>query len=45
MQSTLANVEETLHKFREHKLEASIKDECKLPFFETLTLIEAKPTA
>jgi release factor glutamine methyltransferase len=45
MQSTLANVEETLRKFRRHKLEASIKAERKLPFFETLTLIEAKTTA
>ena len=42
MQSTLANVEETIRKFRELKLEATIKAERKLPFFETLTLIEAK---
>ncbi len=42
MQSTLANVEETISKFSEHNLKASIKAERKLPFFETLTLIEAK---
>ena len=42
MQSTIANVEETICKFAEHNLKASIKAERKLPFFETLTLIEAK---
>jgi release factor glutamine methyltransferase len=42
MQSTLANVEETIRKFGECHLEASIRAERKLPFFETLTLIEAK---
>jgi release factor glutamine methyltransferase len=42
MQSTLANPEETILKFEENKLEAIIKAERKLPFFETLTLIEAK---
>jgi release factor glutamine methyltransferase len=42
MQSTLANVEETICKFGELNLKASIKADCKLPFFETLTLIEAK---
>ncbi len=42
MQSTLANAEETIRKFEEINLEASIKAEHKLPFFETLTLIEAK---
>lgn len=42
MQSTLANVEETIRKFGEHKLKARVKAERKLPFFETLTLIEAK---
>ena len=41
MQSTLANVEETICKFGEHNLEARVKAERKLPFFETLTLIEA----
>jgi release factor glutamine methyltransferase len=42
MQSTLANAEETIRKFEEINLKACIKAERKLPFFETLTLIEAK---
>jgi release factor glutamine methyltransferase len=42
MQSTLANVEQTICKFGMHKLKARVKAERKLPFFETLTLIEAK---
>jgi release factor glutamine methyltransferase len=42
MQSTLTNIEETIHKFGKCNLKASIKAERKLPFFETLTLIEAK---
>ena len=42
MQSTLANVEETIRKFGEVGLKATLKAERKLPFFETLTLIEAK---
>ena len=42
MQSTLANPEETILKFEEIDLKASIKAERKLPFFETLTLIEAE---
>jgi release factor glutamine methyltransferase len=42
MQSTLANVEETIRKFGEHKLKARVRAERKLPFFETLALIEAK---
>lgn len=42
MQSTLANAEETIRKFEEINLKATIKAERKLPFFETLTLIEAK---
>jgi release factor glutamine methyltransferase len=42
MQSTLANVEETICRFGELNLKASVKADCKLPFFETLTLIEAK---
>jgi hypothetical protein len=42
MQSTLANAEETLNKLGESNLQARIKAERKLPFFETLTLIEAK---
>jgi release factor glutamine methyltransferase len=42
MQSTLANVEETICKFGENHLAARIKAEQNLPFFETLVLIEAK---
>jgi release factor glutamine methyltransferase len=42
MQSTLANVDETIRKFGENGLNANIKAERKLPFFETLALIEAK---
>jgi release factor glutamine methyltransferase len=42
MQSTLANVEKTVRRFDEHQLKARVKAELKLPFFETLTLIEAK---
>jgi len=42
MQSTLTGVEETINKFTACNLFASIKADQKLPFFETLTLIEAK---
>jgi len=42
MQSTLAGVEETIRRFGMHNLEARVKAERQLPFFETLTLIEAK---
>lgn len=42
MQSTLANPEETIQRFEEINLTAGIKAERKLPFFETLTLVEAK---
>lgn len=42
MQSTLANAEETIRKFEESGLKTRIKAERQLPFFETLTLIEAK---
>jgi release factor glutamine methyltransferase len=42
MQSTLANAEETIRKFEGQNLKARIMAECKLPFFETLTLVEAK---
>ena len=41
MQSTLTGVEETLQKFSQNKLKGIVKAELKLPFFETLTLIEA----
>lgn len=42
MQSTLTNVEQTINIFHNHNMKAIIKAERKLPFFETLTLIEAK---
>ena len=42
MQSTLTGVEETINNFAACNLYASVKAEQKLPFFETLTLIEAK---
>lgn len=42
MQSTLTGVEETINKFAAYNLCACVKAEQKLPFFETLTLIEAK---
>ena len=42
MQSTLANVDETLHKFAECHMSARVVAERALPFFETITLIEAK---
>ncbi len=42
MQSTLTGVEETLEKFQTLGLNARINAELKLPFFETLTLIEAQ---
>jgi release factor glutamine methyltransferase len=42
MQSTLTGLEESLSKFHENGLEASVKAEQQLPFFETLTLIETK---
>jgi release factor glutamine methyltransferase len=41
MQSTLTGVEETIRTFRACGLKACVKAKCKLPFFETLTLIKA----
>ena len=41
MQSTLTGVEETIRKFNVQGLKARVISEQKLPFFETLTLIEA----
>jgi hypothetical protein len=41
MQSTLTGVEITIRKFIEQGLKACVKAEQKLPFFETLTLVEA----
>jgi release factor glutamine methyltransferase len=42
MQSTLIGVEETLRKFSQEGLKARVKARKRLPFFETLTLIEVK---
>ena len=42
MQSTLTGVQETLRGFAAQGFTASVKATYKLPFFETLTLIEAK---
>ena len=42
MQSTLTGVEETIGNFSHQRLKAAVKAQQKLPFFETLTLIEAK---
>jgi release factor glutamine methyltransferase len=42
MQSTLANVDETLHRFAECHLDARVVADRALSFFETITLIEAK---
>jgi release factor glutamine methyltransferase len=42
LQSQLAVVEKTFRGFDGQGLKASVKAELKLPFFETLTLIEAK---
>jgi release factor glutamine methyltransferase len=42
LQSTLTNVELTIRKFEECRLKACVKAQQKLPFFETITLIEAK---
>jgi release factor glutamine methyltransferase len=41
MQSTLANVDETMRRFAECRLNARLVAERVLPFFETITLIEA----
>jgi release factor glutamine methyltransferase len=43
MQSTLTGVEVTVRNFAKNGLKAAVVAEQKLPFFETLTLIEAKP--
>ena len=44
MQSTLANIDETICRFGENHLAARVKAEQNLPFFETLVLIEANLT-
>jgi release factor glutamine methyltransferase len=42
MQSTLAGVDETLAGFKDCGMRASVVAKSKLPFFETLVLIEAR---
>jgi release factor glutamine methyltransferase len=42
LQSTLANVDKTVQRFAEYHLNARVVAACELPFFETVTLIEAK---
>jgi release factor glutamine methyltransferase len=42
MQSTLADVDETLRRFARGPLNAKVVAEFSLPFFETVVLIEAK---
>jgi release factor glutamine methyltransferase len=42
VQSTLANVEETMRMFAERRLNARVVADRALPFFETILLIEAK---
>jgi len=42
MQSTLANVDETVQRFADSRLTAGVVAECTLPFFETVVLIEAR---
>jgi len=41
MQSTLANVDETLRRFADYGMNAKVAAECDLPFFETIKLVEA----
>ncbi|MCW4046284.1 MAG: class I SAM-dependent methyltransferase [Candidatus Bathyarchaeota archaeon] len=41
MQSTLAGVDETVHRLAEHGLETSVVAEQGLPFFERVVLLEA----
>jgi release factor glutamine methyltransferase len=42
MQSTLSNVDETLRKFGENGLKASVVAEQALPFFEAIVLVKAE---
>ena len=42
IQSTLANVDETLRRFADFGMHAKVEAECALPFFETIKLIEAQ---
>jgi release factor glutamine methyltransferase len=43
LQSTLANVSETVHRFGQYSFGTRPIANCSLPFFETLVLIEARP--
>ncbi|XHH08103.1 MAG: HemK2/MTQ2 family protein methyltransferase [Candidatus Bathyarchaeia archaeon] len=42
LQSSLTGLELTIQKFKEYGFRASVKAESKLPFFETIHLIEAQ---
>jgi release factor glutamine methyltransferase len=42
MQSTLADVDETLRRFADYDMYAKVEAECALPFFETIKLVEAQ---
>lgn len=42
MQSTLSNVEETLHKFEQRGLETDVIARQDIPFFETIVLVRGK---
>jgi len=42
MQSTLADVDETLRRFTDYGMNAKVEAECDLPFFETIKLVEAQ---
>ena len=42
MQSTLANLDETLHRFLDHGMNANVLTKLALPLFETIMLLEAK---
>lgn len=45
MQSTFSEIDETVRKFEEKGLKASVVAECSLPFFETIVLVKAnRPT-
>lgn len=42
MQSTLADVDETLRRFADYGMSARVVAECALPFFETIKLVEVQ---
>jgi release factor glutamine methyltransferase len=42
MQSTLANVDETVRRFAEYRMKAGIVAEYALPFFETMALLRTR---